>query len=113
MATQMTTIRFPSDVYQRLKKYAEDKHLSVNQVVVESVSQMLSESSVSKMTIESRLILNEVIPPKKIFAESGLVLVNGIYYRFLTNDNQPIIPDTSYVVVEAVGNILTIQSIRK
>lgn len=113
MATKMTTIRFPEDMYEKLKTKAADKHLSINQMVVESVQQLLDSSVVSGSTMESRLVLNQVVSPEKIFADSGLVLVNGIYYRYLTSDNQPIQPAVSYVVVESVGNILTIKSIQK
>ena len=113
METKMTTIRFPEDLYQRLKQVAAKKHLSINQMVVESVQQAVDETAVSNSTMESRLILNEVVPPAKIFADSGLVLVNGIYYRYLTSDNQPIQPEIPYLVVEAVGSILTIKPIQK
>ncbi len=113
METQMTTIRFPDDIYEELKKSAAQNHISINQMVVESVRQMLGDSTVKKATMESRLIINQVVPPAKIFVDSGLVLVNGIYYRYLTSDNQPVEPETSYLVVEAAGNILTIKPIKK
>lgn len=113
LSTKMTTIRFPEDVYEKLKKQAAAKHISINQMVVESVQQFLEESATTTSTMESRLILNQVVKPDKIFADSGLVSVNGIYYRYLTSDNQAIQADMSYLVVEAVGNILTIKPIQK
>lgn len=113
LSTKMTTIRFPEDVYEKLKEQAAAKHVSINQMVVESVEQLLEDSQTNSSTMESRLVLNQVVAPDKIFADSGLVLVNGIYYRYLTSDNQAIKADTAYLIVEATGNILTIKPIQK
>ncbi len=49
METQMTTIRFPDDIYEELKKSAAQNHISINQMVVESVRQMLGDSTVKKL----------------------------------------------------------------
>lgn len=113
MSMKMTTIRFPQDVYDKLKEQAASRHISINQMVVESVQQFIEDSATTSSTMESRLVLNQVVTPDKIFADSGLVLVNGIYYRYLTSDNQTIQADTPYLVIEAVGNILTIKPIQK
>jgi membrane protein implicated in regulation of membrane protease activity len=107
----MTTIRFPNEIYQQLKQVAQSQHTSINQMVVHSVQQALNGANTP--SIENQLVINQIVPPDQILSDSGLVKVNGIYYRYLTENNDSIIADTAYVVIAATGNILTIRAIKK
>ncbi|MBA1393597.1 Arc family DNA-binding protein [Lactobacillus bombi] len=111
MKTVMTTIRFPDELYQQIKAAAKNQHTSINQLVVQSVQQSLR--GVGTASLENQLVINQIIQPAAILPKSGLIKVNGIYYRYLTENNDPILDDTAYVVIAATGNILTIRAIKK
>lgn len=62
-------------------------------------------------TFEKRQIIGQVVSGTTLNQTNGLVQVGGIYYRYLISDNQPIRDTAQYAIIEANGNILTLQQI--
>lgn len=111
MKTILATIRFPSELYQQLKSAAQAQNASIDQLIIQSVRQALQNNEIP--SIENQLVLNQIVSPAQIFPESGLLKVNGIFYRYLTENNAPILNSTAYLVIGVTGNILTIRAIKK
>ena len=99
-------LRLDQSLYDRLAEEANRANQSVNMYIVS----LLSENH-GKKSFENRQIIGKTVSGSDVNMESGLVLVTGIYYRYLINDNSDVDDKAKYAVIEANGNILTLQKI--
>ncbi|WP_412989913.1 toxin-antitoxin system HicB family antitoxin [Pediococcus siamensis] len=99
-------LRLDQALYDRLAEEADRANQSVNMYMVS----LLSANHGTK-SFENRQIIGKTVLGKDIHADNGLVLVAGIYYRYLINDNSDVDQTARYAVIEANGNILTLQKI--
>ncbi|MFD1124620.1 toxin-antitoxin system HicB family antitoxin [Lentilactobacillus raoultii] len=101
-------LRLSNQLYDQLAAEATEKDKSVNAYIVS-----LLEAAENQTNFEHRQFIGQAIPGKDIFIESGLVLVSGIYYRYLIDDNGRVDKHARYTVIEANGNILTLRKIKE
>jgi hypothetical protein len=99
-------LRLDQSLYDRLAEEANRANQSVNMYIVS----LLSENHGTK-SFENRQIIGKTVSGSDVNMENGLVLVTGIYYRYLINDNSDVDDKAKYAVIEANGNILTLQKI--
>lgn len=99
-------LRLDQSLYDRLAEEANRANQSVNMYIVS----LLSENHGTK-SFENRQIIGKTVSGSDVNIENGLVLVTGIYYRYLINDNSDVDDKAKYAVIEANGNILTLQKI--
>ncbi|GEL14728.1 toxin-antitoxin system HicB family antitoxin [Pediococcus cellicola] len=99
-------LRMDQSLYDRLAEEADRANQSVNMYIVS----LLSANHGTK-NFEKRQIIGKTVLGKDINPDNGLVLVSGIYYRYLINDNSEVDATAEYAVIEANGNILTLQKI--
>lgn len=99
-------LRLDQSLYDRLAEEANRANQSVNMYIVS----LLSENHGTK-SFENRQIIGKTVSGLDVNMENGLVLVTGIYYRYLINDNSDVDDKAKYAVIEANGNILTLQKI--
>ena len=99
-------LRLDQSLYDRLAEEANRANQSVNMYIVS----LLSENHGTK-SFENRQIIGKTVSGSDGNMENGLVLVTGIYYRYLINDNSDVDDKAKYAVIEANGNILTLQKI--
>lgn len=98
-------LRLDQKLYERLQSEADEQGRSVNAHIVNILNRTNTPS-----TLEKRQIIGKVIAGKDL-SQSGLVLVSGIYYRYLLDDNGNVVEDAQYAIIEANGNILTLRRI--
>lgn len=99
-------LRVDQDLYEQLAKEASDANRSIN-AHIETILQKETQGQ----NFEQRQIIGQVINGNQINSENGLVLITGIYYRYLISDNSEVEATAQYAVIDAVGNILTLQKI--
>ncbi|HBO48199.1 MULTISPECIES: toxin-antitoxin system HicB family antitoxin [Pediococcus] len=99
-------LRLDQSLYDRLAEEANRANQSVNMYIVS----LLSENHGTK-SFENCQIIGKTVSGSDVNMENGLVLVTGIYYRYLINDNSDVDDKAKYAVIEANGNILTLQKI--
>lgn len=99
-------LRLDQALYDRLALEANQANQSVNMYIVS----LLSENHGTK-SFENRQIIGQTVSGADVNMDNGLVLVSGIYYRYLINDNSEVDDKAKYAVIEANGNILTLQKI--
>ncbi|GAB5053326.1 toxin-antitoxin system HicB family antitoxin [Pediococcus ethanolidurans] len=99
-------LRLDQALYDRLALEANRANQSVNMYIVS----LLSENHGTK-SFENRQIIGQTVSGADVNMDNGLVLVSGIYYRYLINDNSEVDDKAKYAVIEANGNILTLQKI--
>ena len=99
-------LRLDQSLYDQLAEEANRANQSVNMFIVS----LLSENHGTK-SFENRQIIGKTVSGSDVNMENGLVLVTGIYYRYLINDNSDVDDKAKYAVIEANGNILTLQKI--
>lgn len=98
-------LRLDQKLYERLQSEADEQGRSVNAHIVNILNRTNTPA-----TFEKRQIIGKVIAGKDL-SQSGLVLVSGIYYRYLLDDNGNVVEDAQYAIIEANGNILTLRRI--
>ena len=95
--------RLPKNLKRRLESKAQSENKSVNATLQDPPQQVEAGS------FEKRNFLGQKIAGQKIDQANGLVEVNGIYYRYLIEGNRPVDKQADYIVIEAVGNIITLR----
>ena len=97
----MTTFlfRLPTSLKEKLSKKAKQETLSLK--------------GNSSEPLEQRLFLGKLVKPKQFDEIDGLVKVEGIYYRYLIESNQPFEPNLNYIIIEVMGNILTLRPLKQ
>jgi hypothetical protein len=98
-------LRLDQTLYDKLQSDADEQGRSVNAHIVN----ILNTAKVPK-TFEQRQIIGKVIAGTEL-NDNGLVLVAGIYYRYLLDDNGNVDAGSNYAIIEANGNILTLRKI--
>ncbi|EEI20097.1 hypothetical protein G8J22_00786 [Lentilactobacillus hilgardii] len=101
-------LRLSQQLYEKLAAEATEKNKSVNAYIVS-----LLEDAEGDTNFEHRQFIGRAIAGKNIYVESGLVMVSGIYYRYLIDDNSHVDKRARYTVIEANGNILTLRKIKE
>lgn len=99
-------LRLDQGLYDRLAEEANRANQSVNMYIVS----LLSDNHGTK-SFENRQIIGQTVLGKDLNVDHGLAFVSGIYYRYLINDNGNVDTTAKYAVIEANGNILTLQKI--
>lgn len=90
-------------LYDEVAQAAARERRSVNAYIISVLQQPQRD------TFEKRQIIGQVVPGTALNQTNGLVQVGGIYYRYLISDHQPVIETAQYAIIEANGNILTLQ----
>lgn len=98
-------LRMDQRLYDELAQAAARERRSVNAYIISILQQP------QRNTFEKRQIIGQVVSGATLNQTNGLVQVGGIYYRYLISDHQPIRDTAQYAIIEANGNILTLQQI--
>ena len=107
---EMTTFlfRLPASLKEKLSKKAKEDNKSVNATLQSIVDESLTKPTSSE-SLEKRMFLGKRVSARQFDELDGLVKVDGIYYRYLIESNQPLKLGHDYIIIEAVGNILTLR----
>lgn len=107
---EMTTFlfRLPTSLKEKLSKKAKEENKSVNATLQSIVDESLTKPTNSE-SLEKRMFLGKRVLARQFDELDGLVKVDGIYYRYLIESNQPLELGHDYIIIEAVGNILTLR----
>ncbi|MCR1900560.1 Arc family DNA-binding protein [Ligilactobacillus apodemi] len=111
----MTTFlfRLPTSLKEKLSKKAKQENKSVNATLQTIVNESLSLKGNSSEPLEQRLFLGKLVKPEQFDEIDGLVKVEGIYYRYLIESNQPFELNLNYIIIEVLGNILTLRPLKQ
>ncbi|MFC6207240.1 toxin-antitoxin system HicB family antitoxin [Levilactobacillus tongjiangensis] len=99
-------LRMDEDLFQRLSLAADADSRSINAYIVQLLSRAAPHG-----TWEQRQLIGRSLSGKELDAKSGLVLVAGIYYRYLLEAPEKPDRTASYTITESNGNILTLKKI--
>lgn len=99
-------LRLDQDLYDQLSHDADKAHRSINAHI-----EAILQKAVQGTSFERRQIVGQVVNGRQISPDTGLVTVAGIYYRYLISDNSVADTTAQYAVIDAVGNILTLQKL--
>jgi len=99
-------LRMDEDLFQRLSAAADADGRSINAYIVHLLSR-----SAPTGNWEQRQLIGRSLAGKELDPDSGLVLVAGIYYRYLLESPEAPEPKTSYTITECLGNILTLKKL--
>ncbi|MDR3190178.1 MAG: toxin-antitoxin system HicB family antitoxin [Lactobacillaceae bacterium] len=96
-------------LHEQIVKEAERQNRSLNNYV----SLVLEKSLATQLSssFEDRQFVGRTIDGHKITPENGLVMVDGIYYRYLIDGNLPVDVTNNYVIIEANGNVLILRAL--
>ncbi|MBM7543887.1 hypothetical protein JOC59_000591 [Weissella beninensis] len=99
-------LRLSQDLYDQISELARKDHRSVNSYIVNLLAQQLPINN-----FEDRHIIKQIINGASLDLVNNLVYVNGIYYRFKTDNNLSIDISANYCIVATDGNLLTLQRV--
>jgi len=99
-------LRMDDSLFERLSNAADADGRSINAYIVKLLSQAAPHG-----TWEQRQLIGRSLSGKELDTKSGLVLVAGIYYRYLLESPEKPDPTASYTITESNGNILTLKKI--
>ncbi|WP_260344998.1 Arc family DNA-binding protein [Periweissella beninensis] len=99
-------LRLSQDLYDQISELAQKDHRSVNSYIVNLLDQQLPVNN-----FEDRHVLKQIINGATLDLVNNLILINGIYYRFKTDNNDRIDSTANYCIVATDGNLLTLQKI--
>lgn len=99
-------LRLDQQLYDQLSQAAAQDNRSIN-THIEAILKKATQGA----NFEQRQIIGQLIAGHQINADNGLVTVAGIYYRYLISDNTPVDTNAQYAIIDAVGNILTLQKV--
>lgn len=99
-------LRIDPVLHTQIAERAKTENRSINSYIAR-----LLEKDVTKNTLETRQFVGQVVEGRQITPENGLVLVSGIYYRYLIEGNAAVNAAGQYAIIEANGNILTLREI--
>lgn len=105
----LISLRLDKDLHKRVAQAAEADDRSVNNYISMVLEHQLMPKVVSKESFEQRQFVGRTISGERITPENGLVLVDGIYYRYLMDGNKNVDTSRDYVIIEANGNILVLR----
>ncbi|AKP68050.1 Arc family DNA-binding protein [Companilactobacillus ginsenosidimutans] len=107
MADKKFLLRLDQALYDQIAARAKTESRSVNNYIVH-----LLEKSTKNESLEGRQFVGRTIQGSDILTDSGLVSVNGIYYRYILANTKSINEDSLYTIIEANGNILTLEELK-
>lgn len=107
MADKKFLLRLDQALYDQVANRAKSESRSVNNYIVH-----LLEESTKEETLEHRQFVGRTIQGSEILTDSGLVSVNGIYYRYILSNVKSVNQDRLYTIIEATGNILTLEELK-
>ncbi|AYM01589.1 toxin-antitoxin system HicB family antitoxin [Levilactobacillus yiduensis] len=99
-------LRLDKSLFERVAAAADADGRSINAYI----SQVLSRAAPAG-NWEQRQLIGRAISGKELDVKSGLVLVAGIYYRYLLEAPEKPDATATYTVIESHGNILTLKKI--
>jgi len=105
----LISLRLDKNLHKRVAEAAEADGRSVNNYISLALERQLTPKAVAKESFEQRQFVGRTIPGDRITPENGLVLVDGIYYRYLIDGNRDVNTTHDYVIIEANGNILVLR----
>ncbi len=107
------TLRLDSNLYNNLQNYADSHNQSLNSAILTAIEKLVEPKEIAKAqsfeNFEQRHLIGQVVQAKNIDLKYGVVMVKGLVYRYLTENNQPIKPETDYVVTNINGNVVIIK----
>lgn len=100
-------LRITPELHDLLAEQAAVEGRSLNSYLIK-----ILEAGAQPETFEERQIVGQVISGDQFDLVNRLVLVSGIYYRYLIDNAASAKFDRQYVVIEATGNILTLRELK-
>ena len=100
-------LRIAPELHGILAEQAAQEGRSLNSYLTK-----LLEAGAQPDTFEERQIVGQIISGENFDLFNRLVLVSGIYYRYLIDNAATAKVDRQYVVIEATGNILTLRELK-
>ena len=100
-------LRIAPELHEILAEQAAQEGRSLNSYLTK-----LLEAGAQPDTFEERQIVGQIISGENFDLFNRLVLVSGIYYRYLIDNAATAKVDRQYVVIEATGNILTLRELK-
>jgi hypothetical protein len=109
----MISLRLKPELHKRIVQAADKKQRSLNQFISIILERSLDEmdKNDNSNNFENRQFIGQIVDTSKVNLKSGLVEVNGIYYRYLIEGNAVLNLKSKYAIIEANGNILTLKEI--
>ncbi|WP_261810361.1 toxin-antitoxin system HicB family antitoxin [Levilactobacillus humaensis] len=99
-------LRLDEGLFNRISEAADADGRSINAYIVQVLSKAAPAGN-----WEQRQLIGRAIPGKELDVKSGLVLVAGIYYRYLLESPEKPDKAAKYTIIESHGNILTLKKI--
>lgn len=99
-------LRMDESLFEKLSQAATADGRSINAYIVNMLSKTASPGN-----WENRQLVGRTVPGTALDAKTGLVLVAGIYYRYLLEPREALDADAAYTIIESNGNILTFKKI--
>jgi hypothetical protein len=111
----LISLRIDPKLHQQIAELAIKKNRSINQLISLVMEEVVAKNNAPQVTndsFENRQFLGRVIKGSKISIENGLVDIDGIYYRYLISENRNPSLKADYVVIEIIGNIVTLRELK-
>ncbi|MDR3241247.1 MAG: type II toxin-antitoxin system HicB family antitoxin [Lactobacillaceae bacterium] len=109
--TGLISLRIDPALHEKIAEAAERENRSLNNYIALVLERNLEKEPVKSSSFENRQFVGRTLEGNKITPENGLVLVDGIYYRYLIDGNKPVHLNKNYVIIEANGNVLVLRAI--
>ncbi|MCM0582103.1 toxin-antitoxin system HicB family antitoxin [Weissella diestrammenae] len=105
----LISLRLNANLHAAIVQAAEKEGRSVNNYIATILTRHLESVQPSKSSFEQRQFVGRTVSGSLMTPENGLILVDGIYYRYLIEGNQAVEPKRQYVIIEANGNVLVLR----
>ena len=99
-------LRMDESLFAKLSQAATADGRSINAYIINILSKTATPGN-----WESRQLIGRTVPGTALDAKTGLVLVAGIYYRYLLEPREALDFTANYTIIESNGNILTFKKI--
>lgn len=109
------TVRINKNLYDKLQEYADYNNQSLNAAITTAIENIVHTEKINKQIIsspvnfEQRHLIGQEIFSKNIDTNMGIVMVKGLVYRYLTEDNEPIQENKNYIITNINGNVVIIK----
>jgi len=99
-------LRLDESLFKRVSAAADADGRSINAYIAQVLARAAPQGN-----WEQRQLIGRAISGKELDVKSGLVLISGIYYRYLLESPEKPDKAANYTVIESHGNILTLKKI--
>ena len=99
-------LRMDESLFAKLAQAATADGRSINAYIINILSKTATPGN-----WESRQLIGRTVPGTALDAKTGLVLVAGIYYRYLLEPREAPVADAEYTIIESNGNNFTFKKI--